>query len=399
MNLNQKQELMEFMRRKHYSERTIVIYIRCFNSITDEWDTDEPKLLYEHIKKALCSFDKTSLRSTAINFRAAAHIWFLMKTGMTVKEFKIKNQKCDLFGNLLEDFYDYSTKFKKVIPATARAEISHVKVFLTYCNAFSIDNISKIDAYKIRDYVCTELSLLQPSSIGRYITSIRNFFRFLEYKNININSEIFHIPLSSADWNKRKMPVTLNKDEEKRLRTHYCMDTARDKRNNAIVLLMLDGGLRCSEIPEIRISDIKWSNGTLCINHTKTKQIREIPITKELGLALEDYILHFRFNFGDDHLFLNIGNLNKNTPMNCEGVRRIIRQAFKKENITGDWKGTHALRRTAASRIYNSGAGLKVTADILGHASLEATVQYVKVDINSLRMAVSTWAGGDTNEN
>ena len=85
--------------------------------------------------------------------------------------------------------------------------------------------------------------------------------------------------------------------------------------------------------------------------------------------------------------------------MNCEGVRRIIRQAFKKENITGDWKGTHALRRTAASRIYNSGAGLKVTADILGHASLEATVQYVKVDINSLRMAVSAWAGGDTNEN
>lgn len=321
-----------------------------------------------------------------------------MKTGMTIKEFKNKNQKCDLFGNLLEDFYDYSTKFKKVIPLTARIEFSHVKGFLTYYNAFSVDNISKIDAYKIRDYVCTELSSLQPSSIGRHITSIRNFFRFLEYKNISVNPAIFHIPLSAADWNKRKIPVTLNKDEEKRLRNHYCMNTVRDNRNNAIVLLMLDGGLRCSEIPEIRISDIKWNNGTICINHTKTKQIREIPITKELGFALEDYILHFRSNFGDDHLFLNIGNLNGNNPMDCEGVRRVIRQAFKEENITGWRKGTHALRRTAASRIYNSGAGLKVTADILGHASLEATVQYVKVDINSLRMAVSAWAGGDTDE-
>lgn len=60
MNPKQKQELTTFMRSKHYSERTIGIYIQYFNSITDEWNTEDPQLLYEHIKTALCSFDKTS---------------------------------------------------------------------------------------------------------------------------------------------------------------------------------------------------------------------------------------------------------------------------------------------------------------------------------------------------
>ena len=84
--------------------------------------------------------------------------------------------------------------------------------------------------------------------------------------------------------------------------------------------------------------------------------------------------------------------------MNLGCVRRVVREAFQKENISGWWKGTHALRRTAASRIYNSGVGLKLTADLLGHQAIDSTTAYVKVDFNSLRSVAVSWPGGDSNE-
>ena len=71
--------------------------------------------------------------------------------------------------------------------------------------------------------------------------------------------------------------------------------------------------------------------------------------------------------------------------MSRENVRYVIRNAFEKEHITGYWKGTHALRRTAASKIFNNGTGLKLTADILGHESLDSTKAYIKMDFEHLK--------------
>ena len=75
---------------------------------------------------------------------------------------------------------------------------------------------------------------------------------------------------------------------------------------------------------------------------------------------------------GEKHLLLR-KYVNRYTSMSRENVRYVIRNAFEKEHITGYWKGTHALRRTAASKIFNNGTGLKLTADILGHESLDST--------------------------
>ncbi|MBD9151126.1 MAG: hypothetical protein EGP77_02860 [Lachnospiraceae bacterium] len=52
-----------------------------------------------------------------------------------------------------------------------------------------------------------------------------------------------------------------------------------------------------------------------------------------------------------------------------------------------------SIRRTAASNIYNCGAGIKLTADILGHESLDSTTHYVRVDFTALREICHEWLG------
>ena len=102
-------------------------------------------------------------------------------------------------------------------------------------------------------------------------------------------------------------------------------------------------------------------------------QGRELPISCELGKLLEDYVLNYRPQVSDTHLLLRKVMNNQYTFMTRECVRGVIRRAYEKENIQGWWKGTHALRRTAASKKCNTGNSLKLTAHLLGHKSLDST--------------------------
>lgn len=181
------------------------------------------------------------------------------------------------------------------------------------------------------------------------------------------------------------------------MRFHYKDDEEMGIRNNIIIRLMLDLGLRCSEIPNIMLSDIKWTNALIQIHDTKNNHVRQLPLSAELGKLLEEYILRYRPSVPSEKHLLLRKYVNQYTCMSRENVRYVIRNAFAKEHITGYWKGTHALRRTAASKIFNNGTGLKLTADIIGHESLDSTKAYIKVDFEYLRAVAAPWPGGDCN--
>lgn len=298
------------------------------------------------------------------------------------------------YADILTEFFTYSVEFKHMSKMSAEAEKQHILKFLNSLNSIP-ENWADISARDLRDYVCTEFKNLKTSSMGRYVTSLRNFFRFLEYRGNTINQSVLTLPLAPADWGKSKVPVILSADEEKRLRCHYPSNHESGVRNNIIIRLMLDLGLRCAEVSDLSIADIHWNNGTICLCKTKSMQDREMPISCELGALLEDYVLNYRPRVSDNHLLLRKVLNNQYTSMMRECVRGVIRRAYEKENIQGWWKGTHALRRTAASKIYSTGNGLKLTADLLGHESLESTKAYVRVDFQQLMEVTFPWPGGD----
>ena len=318
-----------------------------------------------------------------------------MQTGEVFRNYD-RNQKYKTTRNkeLLEEFFKYSTEFKHITSMSATAECHHISVFLDSLDIIPND-WSMLTAEDINQYVCTVFQNIKASSIGRYITSLRNFFRFLEYKGYVINKSVLELPLTSADWQKSNVPIILTSDEEKRLRFHYRNDEEIGIRNNIIIRLMLDLGLRCSEIPNIMLSDIKWANALIQIHGTKNNHVRQLPLSAELGKLLEEYILRYRPSVPDEKHLLLRKYVNRYTCMSRENVRYVIRNAFEKEYITGYWKGTHALRRTAASKIFNNGTGLKLTADILGHESLDSTKAYIKVDFEHLKVVAAPWPGGD----
>lgn len=138
--------------------------------------------------------------------------------------------------------------------------------------------------------------------------------------------------MAVPDWKGRKVPTVLNEEEKARLKNHFSQDKEAGLRNHLIIILMLDYGLRCSEIPQITINDIQWSMNNIIIKKTKTHNDRYIPLNQNFLMLLEKYIVKFRNN-SSKYLFTTVNQRKKNLKMNTEEVRRIVRLAFKKENL------------------------------------------------------------------
>lgn len=79
-------------------------------------------------------------------------------------------------------------------------------------------------------------------------------------------------------------------------------------------------GLRCSEIPNIMLSDIKWTNALIQIHDTKNNNVRQLPLSAELGKLLEEYILRYRPSVPDEKHLLLRKYVNQYSCMSRENV-------------------------------------------------------------------------------
>lgn len=394
MKNSQLQDFKEFMKFRNYAEGTIRQYATALERLPDEIENCTEHALYEHIKNTLDQLKPDCPKFEFNQIRAASHLLFEQRTGKAIKEYLLSIKVLDQYDPILAEFHEYCVIFKKISIQTANSERNNVKRFLL-ATVESMSEVvwSEIRAVTISEFIREELFHLTNTSKGGYTKSIRNFFRFLDYKGIQVHQSIFNLQLKPATWQKSTLPVTLTDEEVNKLLHYYNQDSPRDKRNYAVILTFLDLGLRCSEVTNLNLEDVHWDSGKVVIRKTKTSNERVLPLSQRLGEALETYVIHYRPVSSDRHLFLRIGRC-EGMAANKEYIRRIIRFAFDKENITGWWKGTHALRRTAASKIFNAGNSFKVTADILGHKVIESTTAYIKVDIDSLRKIAGNWPFG-----
>lgn len=393
MNKRKHTDFAAYLQANHYSASTVTDYVNALGRLRLDYSIQDALLIYENINSCLEKYASTAPARSYACAKVAANRYFQMMVGQTLAEFSASNKSETPSDHVLAEFFHYSVNFKQMTAAAARSECLHVRTFIEQLGCTEIEQFSAISAADIRDHVMTHFDGLKPSSMGRYVTSLRNFFRFLEYKGVKISASILTLPLAPANWKGSKLPVTLTAEEEMRLRCHIFSDTELGARNRVILYLLLDLGLRCSEIPGIQLGDIHWNGGTLIIRNTKSGAPRELPLSQNLGQALEIYVMNYRPRHTGNSLLLNTKPCKEHSPVTVGTVRSVVRNVFKRCSVSGWWKGPHSIRRTTASNIHNSGAGIKLTADILGHESLDSTTHYVRVDTTALREICREWPG------
>ncbi len=155
----------------------------------------------------------------------------------------------------------------------------------------------------------------------------------------------------------------------------------RALRNRALVVLILNTGLRADEALSLRLDDLTLNerSGEVLVRSGKGCKQRTVPLNKEARSALRAW-LEVRPS-GTDFVFTSQkGNRWANSSAR-RGMQEIARVAGVEAHL-------HTLRHTFAKRLVDAGVGLEQVAALLGHASLETTRIYTTPSRGDLVRAV-----------
>lgn len=172
---------------------------------------------------------------------------------------------------------------------------------------------------------------------------------------------------------------------------HSLLSRVRTKRHTLQILLMLDAGLRVSEVCTMRMGNIDSMNNMIHVRSLKKRkkevngevqestEFRTIPMTDRLRSALADHFVTVRDKSPDGYLFAT------KSAAGHIGRRRVAKMVKKYSDqlIT-----PHMLRHTFATKLVNEMQELGVAQKLLGHKSRSTTEIYYHVDDNQKRMAI-----------
>jgi integrase/recombinase XerD len=225
--------------------------------------------------------------------------------------------------------------------------------------------------------------LLNSTSQARVISGIRAFFRFML-----LNDIIDRDPSALLDMPKigRKLPEVLSVDEIDRLLASIDLSSDHGQRNKAMIETLYSGGLRVSELVNLKIGDVFRKEGFLKITGKGQKQ-RLVPVgsraLKEIELYLPDRNRVPVVRGHEDILFLNRRGKRLTRVM----VFTIIRNLAEKASITKTIS-PHTFRHSFATHLIEGGADLRAVQEMLGHESIITTEIYTHMDSEYLRDAI-----------
>ena len=160
-------------------------------------------------------------------------------------------------------------------------------------------------------------------------------------------------------------------------------NVSRNTRHQLMVLIMIDCGLRVTELITLTIGNFDFQNRTLTIASLKKRSekpiYREIPLTPRVIAALSEVYLKLKDKTGDSYLF----------PSNSQ-TGHISRVSVWKmlKRYSGYTAYPHMLRHTFASEVVKNGADIRTAQELLGHASYKTTEIYLHVAEQEKRDAI-----------
>ena len=193
-------------------------------------------------------------------------------------------------------------------------------------------------------------------------------------------------------WNKGKItgqkpPLKLNEVWAIRIR----LQIADKKRDLALFNLALDSKLRSCDLVKLKVSDV--AHGTRIAKRStvmqmKTKRPVQFEITKQTRNSLSELIKSQNLT-GTDYLFKS--RFHQSDHITTRQYARILKTWIEAIGLDPYEYGTHSIRRTKVSLIYQKTKNIRAIQLLLGHSNLDSTVRYLGVELDdALDVAEST---------
>ena len=263
---------------------------------------------------------------------------------------------------------------------TQTAYLHDLEVFMSFMakhlgGAVRLIDLQNLSTRDFRAYMTSvQLSGLSKSSIARAISTIKNFFRYLE-QQISVKNDSINLLKSPKLPHSIPKALTVN-DAKTSLKASKILAKSPwvGLRDMAILHLLYGCGLRISEAINMNGDEIPITE-TITITGKGGKQ-RLVPILPEVRGAIENYINVCPYIIkSDSPLFFGTQGKRLNPAIIQRTMRTIQGLVGLPSTAT-----PHALRHSFGTHLLLSGADLRAIQELLGHTSLSTTQRYTEVN-------------------
>jgi len=269
-------------------------------------------------------------------------------------------------------------------PHTIKVYQYGLNKFIKFLGSSNIEDIKKQDIERFFLFLRQESNLSEASLINVW-RGIRVLFIWAE-KEIGCSRPDIDMPYPKAP-NKQVIPFT--NDEVKRLlsacsttsqcitsnRASFRMKRPSAERDKAIILSLLDTGMRVSELARIKIEDLNLESGEIRIfpfcSGLKSKE-RSVYIGKLSKSTLWHYLSKKNFDLKD-----NVFQTHTSKEMNRTSIRQLLVSIGKRAEVANVYP--HRFRHTFAIQYLRNGGDIFTLQRILGYSSLEMVKGYLAI--------------------
>lgn len=225
---------------------------------------------------------------------------------------------------------------------------------------------------------------MSPRSRARLISGVKSFYGYLLIEEVidENPTELLQTPKLA-----KKLPDTISVDEINSIIGSIDMSLADGLRNKTILETLYGCGLRVTELTELKLNQLFFSEEFVLILGKGNKE-RLVPMGATVKKLLQLYIDTDRSKINvkpgnEEYVFLNY----RGTKLSRVMIFMIIQKLLEKVGIQKS-VSPHTFRHSFATHLIEGGADLRAVQEMLGHESITTTEIYTHLDKDYLRSEI-----------
>jgi integrase len=379
------------LRRVGYKDSTLVWYRRCWRRMerffaargVEEFSLD---MAMAWVDESCGFFEKERSGTLKANdvylFRVAQMLGDYAVHGAVLRRY---NRSVD---KLSREDADTVGRFEAWLRAAGRA-VSTVRTYGTVAGEFvaftgTRGGVARCDAAAIEAFVAT-LTGYQVKTVEQKQCALRSFLTFASAEG-PLDAAVLDAVPAARSSKQAGVPSVWEPGEVARILDAIDRGNPCGKRDYAIVLLIARLGLRGNDVKRLQLGDFDWPGNRLFVTQAKTGGRVQLPLLKDVGWAVIDYMRAGRPVCDCPQVFVRhtapIGPFSDQ-----DHLHQILVKHARVAHVPISEKrrhGMHSLRHTLATRLMEDGTPLEQIADILGHQSVRSTGVYLKSSLGLL---------------
>lgn len=280
------------------------------------------------------------------------------------------------FSEAIDDFL-LDRKAANRSPGTIEFYAEKLNKFMGFCYTHQVYKPQQITANTLRRYFLWLKDDVghRPGGVHAHYRSVKAFVRWWALENDQMGHYRLFKRVKAPKVDIEILPTVSLDDVYAMIAT--CDDGWYGLRDRAIILVLLDTGVRASEFVSIDIEDVDWDTGATLIRKGKGRRDRTVFVGETAMQAVTQYL--------QERTSGPLWIIRTGGRLSYDGLRGVMTKCATRAGI--DTPSLHSFRRAFALNMLRSGVDLETLRRLMGHTSLHVLMRYLALVDEDLKRA------------